>query len=127
MGYEVEEKAFKLKFEDRPGMEVIAGSLELGEFLEVTKLAGVDASEATQHAEQLFTFFADALISWNLTKKGEPVPTTLAGIKTLYFDFALEIVLAWIKAMGEVDNPLPKGLNGGGTALESTMPMNPSS
>jgi predicted RNase H-like HicB family nuclease len=127
MGYEVEEKAFRLKFEERPGLEVTAGSLELGDFLKVTQLAGATAEEAAKNAEELFQMFADAIIDWNLTKKGRPIPQTMEGIKTLYFDFALEMVMAWVQAMGGVDSPLKKDSGNGGITLESMMPMSPPS
>ena len=51
----------------------------------------------------------------------------LVGIKTLDFDFVIEIVMAWVQAMGGVDNPLKSGSSNGATSLESSMPMSPPS
>jgi hypothetical protein len=127
MGYKVEKKAYRLKFEDRPGLEVTAASLPLGDFLNVTKLAGGSAAEAAENAADLFSAFADSLISWNIEDDNGPVTPDLAGIKTLDFDFVIEIVMAWVQAMGGVDNPLQKGSSNGETSLESMMPMSPSS
>ena len=132
LGYLVEPKGFKLKFEERPGLEVTAESLELGEFLNVVKLAGNDALEAAKNADQLFVTFANALMSWNVEKRGpdgevHPVPPTLEGLHSLQFDFVLEIVMAWVQAMGGVDSPLKRGSSNGATNLESSMPMSPPS
>ena len=129
MGYEPPAKQYQLKFEDHPGLEVLCESLTIGEFMSVAALAdkisvsGTAATDASGAVEDLLTTFASHLVSWNVTKDGQPVTSDLAGVKTQNLDFILEIILAWVGAIASVDIPLPQASNGTGTSVEASMPM----
>jgi hypothetical protein len=130
MGFEAPQKAYRLNFAETglAGLEVTAGSLPLGEFLKVSELAAAkdDPQGAANSAKQLFETFAGSLLSWNLTRDGEPVPATYDGILGQDLDFMMKIVLAWVSAMADVDTPLPNGSSGGAaSALEHSIPMAP--
>jgi hypothetical protein len=128
VGFEAPQKAYRLNFAetDLAGLEVTAGSLPLGEFLKVSELAATkdDPQGAAASAAQLFATFAGSLMSWNLTRDGEPVPATYEGILGQDLDFMMKIVLAWVSAMADVDTPLLNGSNSGAdSALEHSIPM----
>ena len=128
MGYEYEPVLYRLKFEKRPGLEILAGSLSVAEFLDIASLADKVQADKTDAASagKMFAMFAAALDSWNLTRKGEPVPATAAGVHSLDLDFALELIMAWMEAIGSVgeSSPLANGSrSGASSALEASLPM----
>lgn len=123
-GYEPKPKTYRLRFEDHEGLEVEATSLTIGEFLNVSKLAdAVGGGGTDESVTDLLATFARHLVKWNVTSRGKPVPATFDGVKTQHLDFILEIILAWMGAIASVDTPLPPQLNGGGTSLEASLPM----
>lgn len=132
-GYRRPAKVYRLKFadEDMAGLEVMARSLPLGEFLKVSELAGAvdDAQGMASSAGQLFRVFAGSLMEWNLENDfGDPVPADLDGVLSQDLDFIMKIVMAWVSAMSDVDTPLPNGSSNGATsALEHSIPMAPRS
>lgn len=79
-GYRREPTMYALKFEDPQfeGLEVMAKSLPLGEFLAMQRLQG-RAAEDTDAAEQVLRKLASVLVSWNLEdEQGQPVPIQYA-------------------------------------------------
>jgi hypothetical protein len=110
---------------------VRAKSVPLGKFLDLTKLAelqgGTAGPEEMDQLRELFSGFADALLSWNLEDEttGEPVPATLDGLLAQEFDFVLQIVMAWLDAISGVAAPLAKPSPAGATTLEASLPMAP--
>lgn len=125
MGYRRARKTYRLKFEDpdMEGLEVLAHSLALGDFLRVASMAG-DVSAQAANADGLFKEFAKALESWNVEDElGVPVPATYEGVCTQEFDFVLAIVTAWMEAMSAVKPPLPGASNNGATFPEGSLPM----
>jgi hypothetical protein len=134
-GYEVPEPKLRLTFENRPGLEVVARSVPLGEFLNVVTLAApligggkLDVAAAAPAVEALFHAFTSVLVSWNLTRNGQPVPTTMEGLHSLDTMFALEVAHAWIDVVGGgIDTPLPAGSPNGGPPPGGYVPMVPSS
>jgi hypothetical protein len=136
MGYRRKVVHYKLKFEnpEYEGLEVIAKSLPLGDFLEFQKTASVpvNAMAATPEAVakrndasvSMFKMFAENLISWNLeTEDGKPVPATYKGIISQDFSFILDIIKAWMDAIASVPKASEAALNGSGTYLEPSIPM----
>lgn len=101
MGYEDPSEAFRLEFEDRDGLEVLAGSISMGRVLELTEQADTlrAGNGNSLSARELFEEFAGALRSWNVTKGGEDVAPDLTGLLSLSPRLAMTILLAWFDAM----------------------------
>jgi len=96
------------------GLEVVARSLSIGEFIKVTgmadKFSGEDTAAATGGVKDLFEMLGKSLVSWNLEDLyGDPVPADYTGIQGQELDFILAIVNAWISAIADVAPPLPAG------------------
>lgn len=138
MGFEPQETQYRLTFEDPDlvGLEVLAGSLTVGEYTAMQRMGmlrplgnteGLDrdallemiaerAEEAMQANEKILELFASRLVSWNITKGGEPVPATLEGIQGQDSRFISRIIAAWQRALIQGPPPLkepsPNGANG---------------
>ena len=129
-------KVYVLTFDDPDleGLEVRARSLPLGRFLQMLAMytaleQSVDEFSADELTaiQGLFEGFASALVSWNLDERTDDeivaVPATLAGVMDQDTDFMLQLISAWMEAMGAVDVPLGPGSSGGDSALEASLPM----
>jgi len=136
MGYEVEDTTYTLEFDDRPGAEIVcrAGSME--QHLEALTLDWVltpqafanrihNDDEADRELRRLFAIFADHIQSWNLTRKGEPVPITAKGLLSLDREFAKLAATAWLRGVFGLNAPLEQRSTGIGTSDfdESSIPM----
>ena len=134
MGYKRQPKQYRLKFEDHPGLEVTAGSINTNDFLELTGLlaqfSGRDAAAAAQATGKVLDLFAAALISWNLEDEGGPVPADRAGIGSQDFDFNLQLIMGWMEAIASVDTPLkqpsPSSPPSGLALSDGMVPLSPS-
>jgi hypothetical protein len=134
-GYEAPTTAFALRFEDHPGLEVKATSVPLGVFSKLSRLADLaggatdatlaKAAEGLGELDDLLVTFGEALVDWNVTIKGEPVPPTYEGVCRLDFPFALELIFGWMDAIGGVEAPLAKRSPSGGPALAASLQMEP--
>lgn len=102
MGFEVKENVQKLVFTDPSfeGLEVRVALIPLDELTAAASLARIDPKDVTPEdvakVTQLHDAFAGALRGWNLTRKGEPVPATLDGVKSLDLVFVLQLIAPWI-------------------------------
>ena len=127
MGFEPEATQYELKFEDSKlhGLEVTIESLSVGELLEMQELfEQVSGSNGVAATRKLLNGFADSLVSWNLTRKGKPVPANLEGVASQKFDLILKIVQAWMGAIADVPDPSDPSSNGSGSLdLERSIPM----
>lgn len=131
MGYKRQRKIYRLKFEDpsMEGLEVDTTGANVEEFVTLAQLTdlsefAVNAAEITaenlarvtgaaERIADLFGAFAKHLVAWNLEDDDAdgntvPVPATYEGIKTQDPEFVLEIIQAWMEAVGGVSGP--KGL-----------------
>lgn len=117
MGYEVEDTTYTLEFDDRPGAEIIcrAGSME--SHLEALSLDWVlhprafgqrfhTDEEAKAELARLYSIFADHIVSWNLERKGQPVPITADGLMALDREFSKAATTAWLRGVFGIDAPL---------------------
>lgn len=124
MSYELEdhEKLYKLLFEDMPGLEVFAREPSVGQLMEMNELGDMDAKTLdAAKMRGLFRTFAGLLDSWNVTRKGEPVPADYGGIATMSPGLVMRIVTALAKAVGEPDPTSPAGSPSGGTSEEASL------
>jgi hypothetical protein len=143
MGYQ-DITLYHLKFEKRDGLEVTVEGLSTGDMLAAMSLmagmptqaeaAKADAAkgltpEMAAAIEQMMAMLAGALDSWNVEdRKGEPVPLTLDGLKSLKMTLVMDIINAWMSAQTGPDPTSPPGSSDGATAADIPMtPMSPGS
>lgn len=131
MGYRRQRKTLSLKFEDEPGLEILARSVSVRRFLRV--LQDVDkmtAAPTAENIEAVFSVFTEHVISWNLEDDGgQPVPVGVDALLDDDFDWSVKLVMAWTGAItGALKLPplemRPPGMNG--TApdpVEESIPM----
>lgn len=60
---------------------------------------------------ELFEEFAKALISWNLTNKGEPVEPTVKGISSQDDDFMFDVIIGWLASVSGGGSTLQKEIS----------------
>ncbi len=118
-GFEPPSSGQKLDFSDTAyaGLEVTMDAISLGDLLDIQDLADTATGAA---AREMVARFAKALESWNVTRKGEPVPPTLEGALSLDAVFVGEIVRAWTRGVAEAPPPLPGGSPSGGSSAEAS-------
>lgn len=108
--YKVTSKTYRLRFEDRPGLEVVMRSLSVGELLDMADLADAytNGKATGEQSARLFVLFADRLVSWNIDGDDDkPVPGTAAGVRSLAADLFLQIFEGWFTAMNQAAQPAP--------------------
>lgn len=136
MGFEPSRTVLQLVFEapSLDGLEVSMYVPSLGEFERLTAMSGelsdaaangsLSAGQAKE-AVSLYETLAEYMKSWNVTRDGEPVSTTIDGLRTQEVLFLNTIMGAWMKAVGEVDAPLGSGSPSSPPPDLSSMPMEP--
>ncbi|MGH3587162.1 MAG: hypothetical protein ACRDQ0_12645 [Pseudonocardia sp.] len=144
MGFEFEGNIYTLEFQTPThwGLEVRCTSVPIGQLrrligmaVEVQAAAGQPQAKRkftpaqAQALEGLISGFADALVSWNLERKGVPVPATQEGLDEQPFEFLYPVITAWFDAVGGVaeESDLGKGSPSGVIFPESSLPMAPRS
>jgi hypothetical protein len=107
--FELEESYALLVFdeEELAGLEVRCRTdTPLSVFLEFQQLAA-SGSDDPAAARPAFELFADAVLdSWNLTRKGKPVPPDRDGVLSLPPRIATRLVVEWSGVVGGVDEDL---------------------
>lgn len=99
--------AYKLRFEEFDGLVV---RVRKPSFRGLRKLARVvailgddlrgkhlEVESRLDAWELLFGAFTDALIDWNLTDRGKPVPVTRKGVRGQDVDLLLTVTAAWYR------------------------------
>jgi hypothetical protein len=113
--FELEEDEYHLFFEDPKydGFEVVAEGATLEECLEFDRIRRTVATtdeEAEQRLRALADFIGERLLSWNLTKKGLPVPCDAKGLMQQRRRGFLGVVIeAYAQALSGVPAPLALG------------------
>ena len=118
MGYEAR-RTFKLVFPDLEGLEVRAKSVPMDVYLKLNSMHG----SGLETTEVMLQRFQECLVDWNVTDDGEPVPTTLEGVKSVEPELIMAIVDAWMDAINGVSAPLAKPSSDGEPSLEASIPM----
>lgn len=133
MGFEVPQSVFRLRFTD-PALaecQVRVRAMSVGELMELTdqvpdlRLDGSMSSSMALNIELLMEWFSNYLADWNLTKNGEPVKTTLDGVKTLELPFVVRMILAWLPATAGVSPDLKDDSPSGEPFPELSIPTEP--
>jgi len=128
VGFIRQRRVYRLNFADDTelaGLEVRARSVPLGEFMSIVGLADT-AEPGSEEMQRLFSGFVAQLVSWNLeAEDGQPVPADLEGLYSQDFEFAMQLVLAWIEAIASVPGPLGAASPSGETSPAPSLPMEP--
>lgn len=118
MGFEVPRTVLDLAFQDPAlnGLEVKMYVPSLGEARHLTTVArsinsalaaeGNLSQEQEQQVLSMYEAVAGHMKSWNATRGGVPVPTTMEGLETQETTFLNKIFQAWLAASNGVDAPL---------------------
>lgn len=127
MGFEAPGTGNILTFEGTPyeGLEVTVDSAPLSLMLEVLgnyqayqELATGKApvAEVAPLLRRMLDAFGGVLESWNVEKRGKPVPATADGLRSLDMTFAMTVIGAWLTGSVQADEELGKGSASGGTS-----------
>ncbi|HZO70059.1 MAG TPA: hypothetical protein VFB74_34115 [Kribbellaceae bacterium] len=135
MGY-VRDRIYRLKFTDDEycspetgdPLEVRVRPMSIGVLDMVGELTELRERKLTaadiKRIFELFELFAEHLVSWNLEDdKGEPVPTTVDGVRAQDLDFGLMLMFAWLDAVTGVPAPLAQPSSGGVSYPAVSIPM----
>ena len=135
MGFEAPGTGNVLTFKDPKykGLEVVVDSVPLGTALSMAgdydtanaATASGNIGAALPVIDQLLRQFGAVLESWNVEKRGKPVPPTYEGLLTLDSTFAMVIVGAWVTGSTgpDPDGDLGKGSPSGGPSPEGLAAM----
>jgi hypothetical protein len=131
MGFEAPGTGNKLDFTGTryEGLEVKVDSVPLGlltaiiEDYSALTAGNVDMTKALPVVLKLLDQFGKVLESWNVTRRGEPVPATAEGLRSLDLAFAMAIVGAWVTGTAQAPDPLPGSSESGGSSPEELAAM----
>ncbi len=82
MGYKPEKQRYKISFEDRPGLEVVAKSVPLGKMNYISTLKVDHQEEDETKRMELFSVLARYIVSWNI-EHPEPDEVAVDGYCTV--------------------------------------------
>lgn len=105
MGHKRQRKTLSLRFEDEPGLEILARSVSVRKFLWVMEQADkMTAGQLTQQAiEELFGWFAERIISWNLVDdEDQPVPVSADYLIDEDVDWVIKVFMGWVSGITKV-------------------------
>lgn len=104
------------------GLEVTVDSVPFGMLMavmgdyEAATSGALTSAQAMPLIDRLIDRFGELLESWNVTRRGEPVPPTAEGLRSLDAAFVLEIMGAWLTGSVQADEELGKDSGSGGTS-----------
>jgi hypothetical protein len=128
MGFEAPETLYRLTWEDpaMAGLEVTIREPDIGQLMSMGGVKAPAAGSADPaQLGPIFEIFAGLLDSWNVERKGVPVPATYEGVMSLSPGFVYKIIEALNRQL-RPDPTSPGGSPGGGTnPLEGSIPMEP--
>jgi len=105
MGHKRQRKTLDLRFEDEPGLEILARSVSLGKFLGLMQMADRWASGSLTEAEvtEVAGWFAERIISWNIVDDDDhPVPVTAQYLIDEDIDWVIKVVACWVAGIVQV-------------------------
>jgi hypothetical protein len=124
MGFE--RQVYKLRWPENSrwhGLEVRLRGMDIEELKRISEIQTRNDGEATDlnRADPVLDILGNALLSWNLTDEGAPIPVSEFRKEDLVMLMA--IVSAWTEAAGDVPAPLPKASSDGEKSEEALIPM----
>lgn len=124
MGFEAPGTGTRLDFAGTKyeGLEVTVDSVPLGLLTDIMQdysaltAEDVDLKAAMPVVMRLLGSFGEVLESWNVEKRGEPVPATAEGLRSLDLMFVMAVIGAWVTGTAQAPDPLPGSSDSGGTS-----------
>ncbi len=134
MGFTPKPKVYALRWPEGSywhGFEVDMRSISISELRHLTELADAASSAPADSTDEgmavlddLHQLIVDKLVSWNLEiPEGHPVDPTVENLAAQDLELTMTIVMGWVEALVEVDDPLAQGSNDGGPSVELSIPM----
>lgn len=121
MGFEV--RPYKLTWPEGShwhGLEVLVNGMSIEELGEIAKIKEDGSKDMAERLAPLFEEIKKSLVSWNLTKNGEPVP--LSAFLKQDHKMLISILNAWTD-VASVDDPLERPSPAGKQLEEVPIPM----
>lgn len=123
--YKPPKKSFRVRYEDYPGLLIVARSTRLKKLTRVANLAGRSDAGAVN---EIFQFFSSCIMSWNMEHpeldneneeldvcedcglaEGQLMPSTAEYVACLDIDFVMKLIMGWVSVLTSVS--APKGMN----------------
>lgn len=127
-GFEAPETLYRLTFED-PAMAGLVVTIREPSIDDLLAMTGMEVPDAKKmdpaKIRAMFKSFADLLDSWNITRKGVPVPATLEGVTSQSPAFIMKIMAAMDQITRPDPTSPPASPTGGSDGLETSIPMTP--
>jgi len=128
-GFEAPDTLYALTWADDPAMAGLKVTVKEPSIDGIMSMSGMDADPKAMSADKLgaiFKVFAGLLDSWNVKRKGVPVPATYEGVISCSPAFITKIITAMNKEFTKPDPTSPAGSSTGETSgLENSIPMTP--
>ncbi len=135
MGYKPEKQLYRISFEDRPGLEVVAKSVPLSKMNYLSTLQ-VDHREQNEDKRmEVFSNLAKYLVSWNIEHPEPdevdpvtgycvvcglaedcPMPISVLSLKCLDVELVSAILTGWMFAVARASIPKEMRSSNGGTS-----------
>lgn len=98
-GYEFPDETFPLIFVDGKfaGLKVICTTGSIAQYFAIEDLPPM-AEDFRGYIEGLSKAFVESLVSWNLKRRGKPVPATLDGLLSCHPLLVTTVVNTWLDA-----------------------------
>jgi hypothetical protein len=119
----MERKVYKLTWPEGSrweGLEVRLKGMNFDELETISKLQGSE-EDGFKRAKPVLDILGNALLSWNLTSDGVPIPTS--DFRKEDMSMLLAIVNAWTEVVGDVPAPLKQTSSDGEKLAEELIPM----
>lgn len=121
MGYDVD-TLLELTFPDRDGAVVTVREIDLDTMLALMGMREAAGGRSNvQWVEDGLGWLAKSLDSWNLERKGEPLPPTEASLRSIGFHFGMQILNAWMDSQVAVPAPLDSP-SSSGAPVQAALP-----
>jgi hypothetical protein len=126
-GFEAPGTGNVLDFTGTPyeGLEVTVDSASVGLLMDIMgdyeaiTAEDVNVKAALPVMSRLLGNFGELLESWNVTKRGKPVPASAEGLRSLDIHFAMAVIGAWLTGTTGADEELGKDSSSGGSSQEA--------
>lgn len=98
-GYEYPSATFELSFTDGrfAGLQVVCGAASVAQIDAIAEME--PEGDKRIYLRQLCAAFAEALVSWNVERRGVAVPATLDGLLHQDINLVTAIVDTWLDAV----------------------------
>jgi hypothetical protein len=126
MGYKAKLKTYLVEFDEDHEFHGAEARLSGITYAEWEQMTGLDGGDGDDTGAKTVQRFVDHLVSWNIEDaQDQPVPTTLAGAKSLDHDLVAALSNAWIQTLTGVHDadPLPESSPSGEPSLVASVPM----